>query len=212
MVGWTLWALGHPDRAIGQIEEGLALARKLAHPFSETWALTSMAAVHQLRGEPEAILAHAEAAARIAQEKGFALYLGWTSLQRGWAQGEQEASAEAIAEMRTGLEVSRATGAGLLVPYWLTLLAEAHGRLGQVEKGMAVTAEALTEVARTGERFWEAGLHRLKGQLLLEADPANAREAEACFHGAIEIARAQKARSWELRATTSLARLWRDQG
>ncbi len=100
----------------------------------------------------------------------------------------------------------------MITPYWLALLADVHGRLGQAEEGLVATAEALTEVARTGERFWEAELQRLTGQLLLQADPANQPEAEACFHRAIAIARSQKARSWELRAATSLARLWRDQG
>jgi predicted ATPase len=114
--------------------------------------------------------------------------------------------------MRQGLDASRATGANLITPYWLALLASAHGRLGQAKEGLAATTEALAEVARTGERFWEAELHRLNGQLLLECDAANEAEAEACFHRAIETARAQKARSWELRAATSLARLWRDQG
>jgi predicted ATPase len=92
------------------------------------------------------------------------------------------------------------------------LLASVHGRLDRAEEGLVATAEALTEVARTGERFWEAELHRLKGQLLLASDAANEPKAEACFHRAIEIARSQKAKSWELRAATSLARLWRDQG
>ena len=209
---WTLWALGYPDRALREVGDGLALARKLAHPFSEVWALTSLAAVHQLRGEPQATQQHAEAASAIAKEKGFALYVGWTGAMRGWALGEQEPSAEAIAEIRQGLDASRATGADLLTPYWLALLAIVHGRLGQTQEGLVATAEALTEVARTGERFWEAELQRLTGQLLLQADPANQPEAEACFHRAIEIARSQKARSWELRAATSLARLWRDQG
>ncbi len=209
---WTLWALGHPDRAVRQVEEGLALAGTLAHPFSEVWALTSAAAVHQLRGEPEATQERASAAAAIAEEKGFALYVGWTGGLLGWALGQQEAGAEAIMLMRQSLAASRATGANLLTPYWLALLADVHGRLGQAEEGLVATAEALTEMARTGERFWEAELQRLKGQLLLQADPANQPEAEACLRRAIEIARSQKARSWELRAATSLARLWRDQG
>ena len=140
------------------------------------------------------------------------LYVGWASVLRGWAQGEQEASAEAIAEMRKGLDASRGTGAGLFAPYWVVLLAGVHGRLGPAKERLVATAEALTEVAGTGERFWEAELQRLKGQLLLQADPANPPEAEACFHRALEIAGSQKARSWELRAATSLARLWRDQG
>ena len=148
----------------------------------------------------------------IARERGFALWIDWASILRGWARGEQEASAEAIAEMRKGLDAARATGAVLWTPYWLALLASVHGRLGQAQEGLVATAEALTLVARTGERFWEAELQRLKGQLLLQADPANQPEAEACFHRAIDIARLQKARSWELRAATSLARLWQGQG
>ena len=81
-----------------------------------------------------------------------------------------------------------------------------------MKEGLVATANALTEVARTGERFWEAELQRLKGQLLLQAGSTSAPEAEACFHRAIEIARSQNARSWELRAATSLARLWAGQG
>ena len=138
--------------------------------------------------------------------------MGWTGVLRGWALGEQEPSAELVASMRQGLGAARATGAGLFTPYWLALLASIHGRLGQAEEGLVATAEAMTEVARSGERFWEAEVQRLKGQLLLQADAGNEGEAEACFHRAIEIARSQKARSWELRAATSLARLWRDQG
>jgi predicted ATPase len=114
--------------------------------------------------------------------------------------------------MRNSLDASRATGAALWTPYWLALLASVHGRLGQAQEGLVATAEALTLVARTGERFWEAELQRLKGQPLLQADPTNEPEAEACFHRAVEIARSQKARSWELRATTSLASLWVKQG
>ena len=209
---WGVWALGYPDQALGQNAQGLALARKLAHPLSEAWALTSAAAVHQLRGEPEAAEVHAEAAVAIGQERGFALWIDWASVLRGWARGEQGAGAEAIAEMRKGLGASRATGAALWAPYWLALLAGVHGRLGQADDGLVATAEALALVARTGERFWEAELQRLEGQLLLQADPANRPEAEACFHRAIAIARSQKARSWELRAATSLARLWQGQG
>ena len=100
----------------------------------------------------------------------------------------------------------------MLVPYWLALLAGAYSRNGQAEEGLAAITEALAEIDRTCERFWEAELHRLKGQLLLENDAAKEAEAEACFRSAIEIAQSQAAKSWELRAATSLARLWRDQG
>jgi adenylate cyclase len=207
-----VWALGHPDQAMGHYVEGLALTRKLAHPLSEAWALLSAAMVHQLRGEPKAVQKHAEAAAAIAEERGFALYVGWTSVLRSWALGEQEPSAEAIAVMLEGLDAARATGASAWTPYYLALLASTHGRLGQPQEGLVAVTEALDHVARTGERCWEAELNRLQGQLLLQEDLANQAEAEACFHRAIEIAQSQKARSWELRAATSQARFWHDQG
>ncbi len=209
---WSDWALGHPDQAIADYEDALALARNLTHPFSETWAHTSAAVIHQLRGEPKATQEHAEAAAAIAEELGFAVYVSWTSILRGWVLVEQGDGTEAVAEMRGAIDASRATGAGLFMPYWLALLASVHGRLDQAQEGLVANAEALAQVDRTGERFWEAELHRFKGQLLLENDAANESEAEACFHRAIEIARAQEAKSWELRATTSLARLWHAQG
>lgn len=205
---WTLFALGHPDQAVGQYQHGLTLARELAHPFTETWALTSGAIIHQFRGEPQAAQAHAEAAAAIAEDRAFALYIGWTSVVRGSALFEQGGGAEAIAEMREGIDAIRPTGTGLLMPYWLALLAGAYGRHGQPADGLVVVAEAIGEVAQTGERFWEAELNRLKGELLLECDAANQSEAEACFSSAMEIARTQEAKSWELRAATSLARLW----
>ena len=147
----------------------------------------------------------------IAKEGGVALLVAWASVLRGWALFQQGGGATAIAEMRKGIEDSRATGASLLDPYWLALLASVHGQLGEAEDGLAATAEALAEVAETGERFWQAELHRLKGQLLLESDAANKPEAEVCFCRAIEIARSQKAKSWELRAATSLSRLWQQQ-
>ncbi len=148
----------------------------------------------------------------IAKERGFPLWIGQAGVLRGWALVEQGGGAEAIAELRKSFDAYRATGAALAMPYWLALLASAHGRLGQAQEGLVAIAEALTLVDRTGERFCEAELYRLKGQLTLQCDAANEAEAEACFHRAIEIARAQKARSWELRAATSLARLWREQG
>ena len=108
---WGVWALGHSDQALGQNAAGHALARKLGHPLSEALALTSAATVHQLRGEPKAAQERAEAALRIAKERGFALYVGWARVRRGWALGEQKASVEAIAEMRKGLGACRTTGA-----------------------------------------------------------------------------------------------------
>jgi len=98
------------------------------------------------------------------------------------------------------------------LPYFLALLAEGYGTLNQAKAGLDALKEAWEVIERTGERWSEAELHRLKGQLLLQQSPDNATEAESCFHQAIAIAQNQSAKSWELRATTSLARRWQSQG
>jgi predicted ATPase len=114
--------------------------------------------------------------------------------------------------MHHGLTAWRAMGIEAGLPYWLAMLAEAYGSTGQVEAGRRVLAEALTLVDRTKERWWEAELHRLKGELLLALSTNNAAEAETCFHQALDAARRQEAKSLELRAAMSLARLWQQQG
>jgi len=188
--------------------QGLALARKLSHPISEAFAHWCAGTVHLMHREPEPALKHAEAVAEIAHEKGFPQYIAWATLLRGAALFEQEGGAEAIAEIRKGIDASLAIGSNLTVPYWLTLLADAYGQNGQAEEALVAITEAFDLVTQTEERFSEAELHRVKGQLLLEGDAKNEVEAESCFHRAIEIARSQNAKSWELRAATRLARLW----
>jgi predicted ATPase len=114
--------------------------------------------------------------------------------------------------MRQGVAAWRATGAELVRPYFLALLAEAYGKGGQAEEGLAVLAEALEVVHHTGERWWEAELYRLKGELLLAVFAENHVEAEACFQQALAITRRQQAKSLELRAAISLSHLWQQWG
>jgi predicted ATPase len=110
------------------------------------------------------------------------------------------------------LTAYQATGSGFFRPYHLGLLAEAYAKGGQAEEGLSVLAEALAVVHKTGERLYEAELYRLKGELLLARSTYQTAEAEACFHQALNIARRQQAKSWELRAAMSLSRLWQRQG
>ena len=150
-------------------------------------------------------------------------------MYRGWALAEQWQGKEGIAQIRQGLTAYRATGAEMAVPYFLALLAEAYGKVGEAEQGLAALVEALAQVEQTGERWYEAELYRLKGKLALQSRvqgpesknpsplplaPSTQAEAaaEACFLKAIEIARKQQAKSWELRAVMSLSRLWHSQG
>jgi predicted ATPase len=137
--------------------------------------------------------------------------LAYGTILRGWALTAQGAGAEGITQMRQGLAAFRATGAKIHRPYFLGLLAEAHGKVGQPEEGLTVLVEALAIVDNTEERNWEAELHRQKGQLLLALSEENQAEAEACFHKAIEIARRQSAKSLELRAVMGLSRLWQQE-
>jgi predicted ATPase len=128
---------------------------------------------------------------------------------RGWALVEQGQEDEGLAQLRQGLITYRATGAELERPHWLGLMAEACAKTGRMEEALRAVSEALTAIEHNGIRYYEPELNRLEGELRLHLD---AQQAEVCFRRAIEIARAQHAKSLELRAATSLARLWRDQG
>jgi predicted ATPase len=167
--------------------------------------------LHQFRQEPHAANEHAEMALALCTEYGFAYYLAWATIMQGWVlakQGQQEG----IAQMHQGLTTLQATGGGLRLPYYLTLLAEAYGHRGEAEKGLRLLAEAFASMQRTEERRWEAELHWLKVDLLLAHSTADQTPAEACLHQALEVARRQHAKPLELRAATSLARLWQSQG
>jgi predicted ATPase len=207
----TLWSLGYPDQALARVQDGLALAPELAHPYSTAFALFFAAYVYQFRREGQDVSDHADAAMTLSTEQGFAAYLAQGTILRGWAVTTQEQDEEGLRQMRHGLTAWRASGAELVVPYFLVLLAEAYARLGQVEAGLAVLQEGWEVMDRTGERSHHAEMSRLKGALLLQQHGQVQAEAEACFQQAIAVAQQQRAKSWELRAATSLARLWQSQ-
>ncbi|HEV8718504.1 MAG TPA: AAA family ATPase, partial [Candidatus Binatia bacterium] len=224
---WTLWVLGHPDQALQKNHEALTLAQELSHPHSLAFALCFASVLHQFRREAQAAQERAEAAIALTSEQGFPYWLAWATILRGWALAEQGHAEEGIAQIRQGLAAYWATGAELRRPHFLTLLAEAYEKKGQTKEGLDILAETLTLVNKTGERYWEAELYRLKGELSLKSavrspqstvtnprpltpDPQG--EAEACFRQAIAIARRQSAKSLELRAVISLSRLWQQQG
>ena len=148
----------------------------------------------------------------LAAEQGFALWLAWAAIPRGWALTTPGGSEEGIAQIRQGLAAAQAMGAEVMRPNCLAFLAEAYGDLGQIEEGLAALEQALALVHRSGESWWKAELHRLRGELLLQHDVAGEQEAETCFRQAIDIASRQQAKSLELRATTSLSRLLQRQG
>jgi predicted ATPase len=209
----TLWGLGYPDQALARSQEAVALAQQIAVPLHLSIALGSAAICHAFRREVRLTQECAEAALSVAQEQGFRLWIAIGSILYGWALAQQAGQAqEGIAQINQGMMDYCATGAKLGLAHYLALLAEAYGIMGQPEAGLTVLAEALTLVETTGERLYEPKLYRLKGELLLQQSSDNQAEAEHCFQQAISIARSQQAKSWELRAATSLARLWHQQG
>lgn len=213
-VSWTLWLFGYPDQALKQGHELLTLGHELSHPFSLGYVLAHCALLHQLLGEVRVVRELAEAAITLSAEQGFPFWLAMGTFLQGWALAKQGRGEEGIAQMRQGLATWEATRIGIYRSYYLALLAEAYERVDQVKKGLHLLTEALAAVDRTGERTFEAELHRIKGELLLKQNGSEAslRDAETCFECALEVARRQYARSWELRAATSLSRLWENQG
>jgi predicted ATPase len=131
---------------------------------------------------------------------------------QGWVLSMQGRVEEGLPQMTQGIAAFRATGAEAWCHYWLGLLAEACGKAGQSEQGLTSLAEALTLVGQNGECFYEAELHRLTGELLLHQPSPAVHQVLTCFHCALEVARRQEAKSWELRAAMSLSRLWQRQG
>ncbi|MFJ1256669.1 adenylate/guanylate cyclase domain-containing protein [Cupriavidus sp. CuC1] len=216
-LSWILWRLGLSDQAATRSQEALALARKILDPVSVAQSLAFSAALHQCRREAQLTREFAEATITLSSEQGFPFYLAWGSILRGRALAEQGIHEEGIAKICDGLTAYEATGAALGKPSLLALLAEAYGKAGQVQAGQRALTEALGLAHKTGERFDEATLYRLKGELILQQSSLSPRaltrheESEACFLKAISIARKQGARSLELRAALSLAQLLRQQ-
>jgi len=217
----ALWSQGYPDQALTRMHAALTLAQEHTQRFSLARALVLGAILHQFRWEGHLVQERAEAAITLSTEQGFPHWLAVGTFLRGWALAAQGQGAEGVAQMHQGLAARRAAGAELGRPLLLALLAEAYRGMGQAEEGLALVAEALAVVNNNGERHWEAELYRLKGEQLLAQAGTRRKakgkkqlwgEVEACCHQALDIARYQQAKSWELRAAMSLSRLWQRQG
>ena len=208
----VLWVLGEPERAVQHGAQMLSFAHELSHPFSFAFALSLQALLHHLRRETSLVQDQAATLVTVSTEHGFPFRVAWGNMLLGWAMVERGAGQAGMTRIEEGITAYRATGAKTLSAVWLGLCAEAYGTLGQREEGLAVLIEALRAVEETGEHFYEAELYRLQGELLLSQSQDNQAEAKTYFQHAISIAQSQQAKSWELRAATSLARLWQQQG
>ena len=208
---WALWWLGYPDQALARNAAALSLARQHAHPFSLAFALNWATWLHHFRRDGIATRTSAEAVIALATEQGFTMWSAHGTFLRGWSLSAQ-GQAAGRAEMRQGLAAYQATGQRLMISYSLSLLAATSGQAWGTEEEEQGLTEALAVVSQTGERWVEAELYRLRGQLLLQQAVPDEQHSAICFQKALSIARNQQAKSFELRAATSLARLWQQQG
>jgi len=209
---FTTWALGYPDRAIEQATAAIALAQSLSHPYSLAFAKHFLGFVHQYRREGAKAQEHAEAVIALCTEHGFAGQSAMTTILLGEAMAEQGRNQEGIAQIEQTLDAFCAIGLALARPTFLRRLAQAYMETGRFDEGLQALTESLAAVEQKEDRQDEPERHRLKGELLMRQDASRVAEAQSCFQQAIEIARKQSAKSWELRATMSFARMLADQG
>ena len=208
----ALWHLGYPDQALRLSEETVALAREIGHPFSLDYSLHHCCWLYLQSRLPTRLKAVAEEETAIAAEQGFALWNASGMFFQGagmFLLGELD---RAMPMLQKGFNAWQVTGAKLTLSYQLSTLVEAYTRQGRLADAHRALDECFALIEETGERCQEAELQRLKGELLLVDAGDQSGLAEACFHQAIETARRQQSRAWELRATMSLARLWQREG
>ena len=208
----TLWSLGYADQAVQHSQAALALAQQLSHPQSLAVAQYYAGQLHVHRGEAAVIQEHAEALMSLATAQEFSHYVTLATFLRGaalMAQGKHDAG---VTTIRQGMAAALASGAELFWPYWLILLAEGYGKVGQPDMGLAVLTQAAAVVEKTEERFYASELPRIQGELLLQQEPPDIKQAETSLQQALAIARSQQAKAWELRAVTALSRLWQREG
>jgi predicted ATPase len=237
---WTHGLLGYADQSLTKGNEALSLARNISHPFSLGYAMIAVVMVHVQRQESLVAREQAEHTIAFCREQGFSFFLAAGQIARGWALAHEGQKEEGVTQLRQGLALWQAMGQELIRPYYLSFLAEAYESIGEVEQGLACVAEAFSLIEKSDERLAEAELYRLKGTLTLQSQTSlkqvqdksqtsqeqsenpkspilnpqsNAEvKAEGYFLKAIAIAQKQQAKSSELRATVSLARLWQRQG
>lgn len=216
---WVLWLLGYPEQAVKKNQAALALARRLTQPCDLMLALYYAAGLYIALRERETVQEFADSVTGLALKQGFPHYMALGTIQQGWVCLDQGSLAQGIALMQEGVRAYRATGARFVLTSVLPLVARTYGHIGQPEEGLSILDEAIAEMNDGGERWFEAAMYRVKGDLLLQTvsersvRAAEQREqAERCFFDALKVARRQGAKSLELHATISLCRLWQQTG
>jgi DNA-binding winged helix-turn-helix (wHTH) protein/predicted ATPase len=206
----AVWLLGYPDQALPIIEGALTMATELSHPYSLWLVLMAAIWIHHHRGDRQAAQDRVENLRVLATEQEHRRWIRTANFLQGWLMVEQGRWEAGIAQMREGeselvIEARQQT-------YYATLVAQACLKGGQTDQAYSVLTKELERVRDTGVRYYEAELHRIKGDVLLRRSASSRKEAETCFHTAIDLSHDQGAKSLELRATMSLSDLWQKQG
>jgi predicted ATPase len=204
----TLWVLGEVEQAETLALEAIGRARELDHPFTLVFTLNFLSWVYSTVRNADRTLELTDEAIAVSTQYSFELGLAWATASQGWALAEN-GQEEGVGRLISGLSATRATGAGVNNTATLALLAEIYLRKKRFSEGLAAIEDAQKTAVTQGEFFWQAELFRLKGELLLGQSDQSLNEAEQCFCEALEIAWNQNAKMLELRAATSLARLWK---
>jgi predicted ATPase len=208
----VLWALGYPEQALSSSDEALRLAKETSHSHTLAQALSLAAAFHLDRRDVQRTECLAREAVALATKHDFPYWRATGCLWWGWALVQRRDFDKGLAQIQQSLAQFRAMGNVQTIPHALTVLAEVYGQVGEPHKGLEALAEALVVLETTDERRREAEILRLRGELLTSLPGRQWDEAEACFDRALAVAGQQSARMWELRAATSLARLWAGRG
>ncbi|MCZ6811749.1 MAG: AAA family ATPase [Planctomycetota bacterium] len=209
--GLTSCFLGFPDRARDLVVDAVALAEELAYPFTVAMAHSFSGTVYLFRREPQSVQARAESLSALCADHEFPYFKPMATMLHGWALAAQGEAVKGGEEMREGLDAIREAGLNRRLSFQLAILAEGYAWVGNIERGLEALAEAETVIEKTGEHRWEPEVHRLKGELLLAESARDRPGAEAHMTRALDIARRQGAKWFELRAATGLARLWQGQ-
>ena len=208
----ALWLLGYPEAALRDSDDALKNAREMGQAATLMHALDNTTIPYTLCGDRAAAAAHAQELVALAEEKRALLWKAAGMINQGCVLALTGRASDAIEVLVAGINAWKTTGATIFVPFYLSCLAPAHAEVGKFDAAWRCIGEAMAEMETTKEKWCEAEIHRTAGKLALISPEPDAAKAEALFARALAVARKQKARSWELRAAMSLARLWRSQG
>jgi predicted ATPase len=209
---FAFWLLGFPEAALRDADDALRNAREIGHAATLMLALFHTSLSYTLCANHAAAAAQAQELVALAEDKGSLFWQAYGMVRESCVLALTGRASDATELLISGIAACRTTGATLWMPFHLLHLARAHAELGHFEEAWRCIGEAMTAAETTKETWCEAEIHRTAGEIALMVPESDAAKAEAHFERAIAIARAQKAKSWELRAATILARLWRDHG